>query len=85
MGGLACWQRRSAILLYDTVPTSPHELEKFDAQMRQLYAAPGVPEAVADTPTTAGKVMTVCDLLSKTTWTQQDRITLLGIIEDLYE
>jgi len=71
--------------LYENVPTAPHELKEFDTQLRQLYAAPGIPEAIADDPTTAGKVMTVCDLLSKPSWTQQDRITLLGIIESLYE
>ena len=85
MGGLACWQRRSAIVLYENVPTTAHELKEFDAQLRQLYAAPGIPEAIVDNTTTAPKVMTVCDLLSKTSWTQQDRITLLGIVESLYE
>jgi hypothetical protein len=53
--------------------------------LRQLYAAPGIPEAVVDNTGTAGKVMIVCDLLSKPAWTQQDRITLLGIVESLYE
>jgi hypothetical protein len=85
VGGLACWQRRSAILLFDQVPSDPHQLKEFDAQLRQLYAAPGIPEAIADNTATASKVMTVCDLLSKVSWTQQDRITLLRIVESLYE
>jgi len=85
MGGILCWVRRSAILQFDTVPTTPHELKEFDAQLRQLYAAPDVPESLVSDPVTAGKMTTVCDLLAKTTWTQQERVTLLNIIESLYE
>lgn len=78
-----CWARRSAIVQFDTVPTAPHELKDFDSQLRQLYAAPGIAESLVSDA--ADKMTTVCDTLSKTTWTQQDRITLLGIIETLYE
>jgi len=83
MGGLVCWARRSAIVQFDTVPTAPHELKEFDAQLRQLYAAPGIAESLVSDA--ADKMTTVCDTLSKPSWTQQDRITLLGIIESLYE
>lgn len=83
MGGLLCWARRSAILLYDSVPTDPKEYPKFDAQMRALIAAPDMAESlVSDTP---GAMKELCAVLGKRAWTQEDRQFLLDTIESLYE
>ena len=83
MGGLVCWARRSAILQFEIEPTNTNEIPRFDAQMRQLYAAPGIAESlVSDLP---DKMKLLCDTLAKTIWTQQDRQFLLNTIEKLYE
>lgn len=83
MGGLLCWARRSAILLYENAPTNPHEADKFDAQMRVLIAAPGVTESLlSDKP---GSMQQLCTVLAKTSWTTTDRNWLLDLVESLYE
>ena len=83
MGGLVCWLRRSAILQFETVPVQEDEVKAFDAQMRKLYAAPGIAESlVSDLP---DKITLLCDTMAKTSWTQVDRQFLLDTIEKLYE
>ena len=83
MGGLICWLRRSAILQFEAVPTQADEVKKFDAQVRTLYAAPGIAESlVSDEP---DKMTLLCDTMAKTSWTQADRQFLLDTIEKLYE
>lgn len=82
MGGLVCYVRRDAILQFQSVPTVAAQIPIFDAQLRQLYAAPDIAETiVAEAPT---KVKLVCDTLSKSTWTAADRTALLDVIEGLY-
>lgn len=83
MGGLLCWARRSAILLYENVPTNPHDLDKFDAQMRALIAAPGVTESLLSDK--SGAMQQLCSVLAKTAWTTADRDWLLDLVESLYE
>jgi len=68
---------------YDVVPHNPDDVKKFDAQIRQLYAAPGIAESlVSDLP---DKMTLLCDTMAKTSWTQIDRQFLLDTIEKLYE
>jgi hypothetical protein len=88
MGGLLCWARRSAILLFDKVPTDPHQLNEFDAQMRELVAAPGVTESLLSDE--SGSMKQLCAVLAKvkdgkSVWTLQDREWLLDLVEKLYE
>jgi len=83
MGGLLCWARRSAILQFDIVPIHPEEAKKFDAQMRVLYAAPGITESLLSDE--SEKMAQICETLSKATWTQIDRQFLLDTVERLYE
>jgi len=83
MGGLLCWARRSAILLFDKVPTNPAHIPEFDAQIRQLIAAPGVTESLlSDKP---GAMNQLCVVLAKKNWTDADRDWLLDLVESLYE
>ncbi len=77
-----CLVRRNAILRFEEVPTAPTQLKQFDEQMRALYAAPGIAEAI-DAETARGPE--ICALLAKGEWTAADRVTLLDVIEDLYE
>ena len=82
MGGIVCNVRRNAILQFQTIPTNPAEIMKFDSQMRSLYAAPDIAETIADETT---KGMQVCAILAKSTWTEADRDFLLDTIESLYQ
>lgn len=83
MGGLLCWARRSAILLFDSVPTNPAQLSEFDSQMRQLIATTGVTESLlSDKP---GSMNQLCAVLGKQSWTSADREWLLDLVESLYE
>lgn len=73
---------RQAVLQFQTVPTEPHEQEKFDAQIRELYNAPTIAESlVTDTP---NSVLALCAILAKTSFTMEDRTALLNGIEALY-
>jgi hypothetical protein len=83
MGGLLCWARRSAILQYETVPAHQDEKKKFDAQMRVLYAAPGITESLLSDAN--DKITLICDTLAKTVWSDTDRQFLLDTVESLYE
>lgn len=83
MGGLLCWARRSAILLFDKVPTNPHDISAFDSQMRTLIAWTGVTESLlSDKP---GAMQQLCAVLGKQVWTTADREWLLDLVESLYE
>lgn len=83
MGGLVCWARRSAILQFETVPTDTKQIQRFDEQMRALYAAPGIAESLVSD--VADRMTDVCNILGKTSWSTKDREDLLEIIESLYE
>lgn len=83
MGGLLCWARRSAILQFAEVPSALDKLKEFDAQMRELIAAPGVTESLlSDKP---GSMQQLCTTLADTSWTLMQRAWLLDLVESLYE
>lgn len=82
MGGLVCAIRRNAVLKFETVPAAPAQLRQFDEQMRTLLTAPGIAEAIVE-ETTRGQE--VCDILAKPRWVHADRMTLLDIVEAIYE
>lgn len=82
MGGLVCAIRRNAILRFEEVPNKPKDIVKFDEQMRALFTAPSIAEAV-EADTTRGQE--VCDILSKHEFSHADRVALLGVVESLYE
>lgn len=83
MGGILCWVRRSAILQFEKVPSNPVRLPEFDAQMRQLLAAPGVTESLLSDK--SGSMQQLCTVLAKSAWTDADRDWLLDLVESLYE
>lgn len=73
---------RQAVLQFQTIPTDPHEQAQFDAQIRELYNAPTIAESlVTDTPT---KVLGLCAILAKPSFSMEDRTALLDGIEALY-
>lgn len=83
MGGLLCWARRSAILQFAEVPSAPDKLKAFDAQMRELIAAPGVTESLlSDKP---ASMQQLCNMLAEPNWTLTQRAWLLDLVESLYE
>jgi hypothetical protein len=80
MGGIPCLIQRNAILKYQTVPTDASNQAVFDDQMRRLYVA--VAQDIADDA--PSQAQSVCTILAKTAFTQDDRTTLLTVIESLY-
>jgi hypothetical protein len=72
---------RQATLQFQTIPTSPPDLEKFDAQIRKLYNWVAQ-DLVNDAP---DQVKAICDTLAKPSFTLEDRTLLLNVIESLYE
>ena len=82
MGGLVCAVHRNAILRFEEVPTKHKEVVQFDEQIRDLLNVTTIAEAVVnETP----KGQEVCDILSKHEFSHADRITLLAVVESLYE
>jgi len=81
MGGAVCLVHRNAVLRFEEVPTSPHDLVQFDQQIRDLYNVESIAQAVVD----AGKWQDVCDALAKHAFSQSDRTMLYNVIESLYE
>jgi hypothetical protein len=80
MGGLVCMVHRQAMLEFQTIPTNPQDLKKFDAQIRRLYDWVAQ-DLVNDVPE---QVKTVCDILAKPDFDMADRTLLLNVIESLY-
>lgn len=83
IGGLVCQIHRNAVLQFESVPSAPKQIERFDEQIRELYNAPTIAESIVqDKPDQALKV---CDTLAKTSWSMDDRTFLLDMVESLYE
>lgn len=80
MGGIACQIERNAKLQYADIPTNPHELKQFDAQLRECFTLPHIVDSIAS----GSDWGDVCELLAKPAWSDADRRELYGYLEGLW-
>lgn len=82
MGGSVCKILVKSTLRYTVVPTAPLQVEKFDAQMRQIHFNPEYAQSIVNETDDAEAI---CVILGKANadWTTADRQKLLDVVNEI--